>query len=197
MRREDGGVLTKLLAWLVLLAVAASVGLFAYVRLQRPLTAGAVTATTVGAGPADAVRLTPAGRIVVATTVVNDGRWPVTLTGLAEDRAREDDPYVATDLGLGDGDTAALDALVPFAPLRLEPGQGVGVVVVFSPNPDQRCRQYPVSAENRSVLTEIDSFGVAFELAGIRGDQVVVTEEPFATVGPVTRPECEAVAASI
>ncbi|HEX6843597.1 MAG TPA: hypothetical protein VF235_00645 [Actinomycetota bacterium] len=195
MRREDGGVLTKLVAWLVLLAVAASVGLFAYVRLQRPLTAETATATTVGAGPADAVRLTPEGRIVVATTVVNDGRWPVTLTGLAEDRARGGDPYVATELGLGDGDTATLDALVPFAPLRLEPGQGVGVVVVFTPNPGQRCRQYPEDPTSESVIREIDSFGVAFELAGIRGDQVVVTDEPFATVGPVTRAACEAVAA--
>jgi hypothetical protein len=193
MRGEEGGVLTKLLGWTLLLAVAASAGLFLYVRLTSPLAAGPATARAPGAGGVDAVRLTPEGSILVATTVLNDGRWPITLTGLADDPAREGDPYLATEIGLGDGETASPDAVVPFAPTRLEPGQGVGVVVVFTPNAGQRCRQYPVDASAEAILTELDSFGIAYELAGIPGEQVVIVEEPFATVGPISRSECEAV----
>lgn len=194
MRREDGGVLTRLLTWLVVIAVVASIGLYVAVRAQRPFAAGATIAQAIGAGPVDDVRLRPDGRIVVATTVVNSGRWPLTITGLADDRAHRDDPYVAVDLGLGDGGTATLDALAPITPTRLEPDQGLGIVVVFAPNEALRCRRLPVEIDGEMEHTELDSFGVAFEIAGIGGDQVVRTRDPFATIGPVTRAECEAVA---
>jgi hypothetical protein len=196
MGRDDGGVLAKALAWLVLLAVLASVALYLFVRTTSPLSANDPHAALTGArGGVDDVRLDPDGRIVVALTVSNGGRLPVTLTGLGVDAARADDPYVATELLLGDGRTPNADLAAPFEEIALEPGQGVGLVVVFTPNPDLRCGRFPEEIGTEIVRTPIDSVALASRTYGVGAEQVLTTSAPFATVGPVTRAECEAVTA--
>lgn len=194
MHREDGGVVTKLLAWLLMLAVAASVGFYVYVRSLSPLDLTTITAGVQGVrGGIDDVPLRTGGRIVVAAMIENDGRFPVTIAGLGMDAARRGDPYVATELRLGDGKGISLEEAAPFTPTQLEPGVGVGVVVVFTPNRRLRCTRLPREIGAEIVRTPLSSFALTFTIAGIGGSQILETAEPFAVIGPVTRSECESV----
>jgi hypothetical protein len=197
MGREDGGVILKLVGWLLLLAVAASAALFIYVRVQNPLAIADVTIATthLGDDPA-ALRYRADGRIWVATFVRNTGRLPLTLQGIAADAATSEDPFVATELRLGDGETANAGSSAAFSPIAVEPGESVGVVVVFAPNPALRCGALPGEAVAGDEGATVDRFAIRFTVYGIERTQTVTAEEPFATAAPIDRGTCEAVAAA-
>jgi len=195
MDREDGGVVLRIVGWLVLLAIAASAALFIYVRTQNPLTITRATVATPHLGTDHAALPYRAdGRILVATFVRNTGRLPVTLRGVAEEASTSDDPFVATDLRLGDGETPRDDATAAFEPIAIAPGESLGVLVVYAPNRSMPCGRLPVEPSAEDGNTLVDRFAVRFTVYGIERTQTVAAEDPFAIVAPVSRADCQALA---
>jgi hypothetical protein len=191
---EAGGVLTKLLAWLVVLAVAASGGLFVYVRSQEPLALGDATVRTNGVlkhvdAPDGAdVAYRVGGEIYVATFVRNTGRLPVNLEGLAEP-ADNGSPYVAVSLQLGTGTDTDPSQAADFTSFRIDPGTSVGVLVTYRANPDLVCQAIPVDPGPAGV--ELDSFSVRFNSYGIERTQELKSDTPFVISAAADRADCQ------
>jgi hypothetical protein len=194
LAREAGSVLTKLLAWLVVLAVLASGGLFVYVRSQEPLTLGDATVRTNGVlkhvdppNGAD-VAYRARGEIYVATFVRNTGRLPVNLEGLAEPGGGGS-PYVAVSLQLGTGTDTDPSQAADFTSFQIDPDTSVGVFVTYRANPDLVCQAVPVDPSSASV--DLDSFSVRYNSYGIERTQEVRSDTPFVTSAAAARTGCE------
>src|SRR5216117_3765642 len=143
---ERGGALTKLLGTLLVLALLASGGLFLYTRAQDPLSVDENAAVgfndaLADHGPATApvVQLEPNGQVYLATTVHNDGSVPITITGLGQPPDEEQTPYIPVELKLGDGVSTDPASAADFTPTKLNPGTGVGVLVVYAANAKLIC----------------------------------------------------------
>jgi hypothetical protein len=182
--RESGGALAKLLVTLLLIVLVASAALYVYGTRQQPLELGRVVAAPANVADRSSLKLDADGTLRVATVVHNDGRLPVTLEGLGE---QADGPLVATSLGLGTGHDAASAA--SFARTALEPGAGIGVVIVFTLDGAAcagRRDDAPARIPFPSVTVRFTSYGVA-------ATQTLLPEDAPAVVG-VTRAACAAAA---
>lgn len=195
MNHDEGGALAKVLGWLLVLAVAGSVGVYAYVRTQEPLALGD---TSVGwndpvqrAGAPDGadVVLTRNGQIYVATTVRNTGRLPATLQGLGDLGDTAQAPYIPVEILLGTGSSVDPAAAAAFSPVGLAARSGIGVLLVFAPNPDLVCRLFTDTRNGPG--TSLLSFPIRYSTLGIDATQVLSFAEPVVTVAQPTQQECE------
>jgi hypothetical protein len=187
LRGEDGGVLAKTLVLLVIVLLLGAGAMYVYGKRQQPLSAqdGTLSATDTGKGT---IVLAPDGRVYVATIVHNDGTFPITLQGLDDAPAPHDQPYVATSFGLGDGKTADPASAASFTSVALKPGAGVGIFVVFEPNPDLVCSR---STNTPGQATAFPPIPLRFSTYGVEATQSI--EVPRAPeVKGFTRAECEA-----
>jgi hypothetical protein len=179
---QDGGVLAKTLALLLIVALLGAGAMYVYGKRQQPLSVESATlrATDTGTGT---VLLAPDGHVYVATVVRNDGTFPVTLLGLDDTPAPHNQPYVASSIGLGDGKTASPDAAAAFTSVALKPGVGVGIFVVYEPNPGLTCA-------NDTNATPFAPIPLRFSTFGVESTQAI--EIPGAPdVAGFTRAECE------
>jgi hypothetical protein len=189
VRGEHGGVVLRLILWVVLLAIVASGVLFAYVRIQEPLAWGETNVRTTRTGDdPDAPRLRPGATIYAATLLRNEGRMPVTVQGLGAN----DEPgvlFVATALALGDGTTAGPGAGAAFSPITIDPGEGVGIVVTYEVNEALDCSSFTNQPGGawplRDVTLEASAYAMPFT-------QTVTASPPLAEVLEPTREQCRA-----
>jgi len=187
LRAEDGGVLAKTLGLLLIVVLLGAGAMYVYGKRQQPLSAGDATVHATDADTGG-VTLAPDGRVYVATIVRNDGTFPVTLLGLDDAPAPRDQPYVATSIGLGDGKTANPSAAATFTSVALKPGAGVGVFVVFAPNPALACAR---STDTAGPPTAFPPIPLRFSTYGVESTQSV--EIPGAPqIEGFTRARCEA-----
>lgn len=192
--REGGGVLTKLLAWLLVLAVLASAGVFIYVRSQDPLALGDVKVATNDvlrhASPPAGSDIVYRGRgeVFVATFIKNDGRVPVSLEGLVEP-ADNGSPYVPVSLQLSTGTETDPSQAAALTSFRIDPGSSVGVLVTYQANPDLVCRTLPTDPGRQGI--ELRSFSVRYNSYGIERTQELGSDEPFVTSARPDRAACE------
>jgi hypothetical protein len=183
---QDGGVLAKTLALLLIVVLLGAGAMYVYGKRQQPLSveSAALRATDTGSGT---VMLAPDGRVYVATVVRNDGTFPVTLLGLDETPAPHDQPYAASSIGLGDGKTANPDAAAAFTSVALKPGAGVGIFVVYEPNPGLACSN---DTDTPLRTTTFGPIPLRFSTYGVESTQAI--EIPGAPeVAGFTRAQCE------
>ncbi len=184
---ERGGIVAKLLVFIVLLAVLAGGALYIYAKQQRPLALDGTHAVSDGQQGPKTVRFAPDVTIAVATVVRNAGRLPITLEGLDVEPPGNDDPIVAVSLGLGDGRTpaASTDA---FAPPALNPGAGIGVVITFGVNPNLACTRFG----SKAVTLPLPPVQLRYSSYGVESVQAVPLEKGAPTIEGLTRDRCEA-----
>jgi hypothetical protein len=195
MGREAGGALAKVLVALLIVVVLAAGGIVAYVESTDAIRSGSYTvggnaATGSGTGDPPTFRLARGGEIYVATTLVNDGRFPIRIEGLGEPGDVGQVPYIAREMRLGDGSTAGLGGTSLFHSVRLSPGSGVGVVIVFGVNPDLVCKLFP--EEPGETETTYESAPVKYTTLLIGKTDDVGFGSPLFVVDQPTRSECEA-----
>lgn len=183
---QSGGAVAKLLGLLLVIALAASAALYLYGRHQQPLALGDLTvaATNEGAEPGTIVP-DAAGRVRVATIVRNAGRLPVTLEGVAAPDGKPE-PLIVTSVGLGDG--ADPTAAAVFTPIDLDPGSGVGIVVVYEVDPSYPCEQL---GRDPSATLPLPALAMRFSSYGVTSTQELVATDAPAVAG-LTRAACEA-----
>jgi hypothetical protein len=186
--RESGGALAKLLVALVVILVAASAALYVYGTRQRPLEFGrfAPAPGNEGADPSSVV-LAADGTLSVATIVHNAGRLPVTLEGLGDQTA--DGPLVVTSLSLGDGHDATAPAA--FSPVELDPGNGIGIVVVFMAN-ETACHRL---GNDPTAALPLPTVALPFSSYGVAATEEVTANDPPVVVG-MTADACAGAAGS-
>lgn len=189
MRRigdQHGGVLAKTLALLLIVLLVGAGAMYVYGKRQQPLSDENATlhATNMETGT---IVLAPDGRVYVATIVQNEGVFPVTLLGLDETPAPRDQPYAASNIGLGDGKTANPTAAAAFTSVALKPGAGVGIFVVYEPNARLTCANFTDTA---SRATPFGPISLQFSTYGVESTQAL--EIPGAPeVAGFTRAQCE------
>ena len=193
---ERGGALAKLLGTLFVLLLLVSAGLFIYTRTQNPLSVSEDAAIGFNDALSDhgdatqpLVKLEPNGQIYLATTVRNDGNLPITITGLGEPPDEEQTPYIPVDLFLGDGKSTDPDAATSFAPTKLTPGTGVGILIQYAANSKLICSLFTDTSEGSG--TEIRAFTLKYTTFGIPDTQTLDLGRGFADVARPTRTECE------
>jgi hypothetical protein len=195
MGRETGGALAKVLVSLVILLILVASGIVAYVESTDAIRSGGYTvggnaATGTGAGDPPVFRLARGGEIYVATTLVNDGRFPIRIEGIGDPGDDGQEPYIPREIRLGNGTTATLDGTSLFRPVKLSPGSGIGVVIVFGVNPDLVCKLFPDGREDTE--TAYDSVPLKYSsLLVTKTDDVGFGSELFGVQQP-TRVECAA-----
>ena len=189
MRRigdQHGGVLAKTLALLLIVMLLGAGAMYVYGKRQQPLSVDSATlhATDTATGT---LLLAPDGRVYVATIVHNDGVFPVTLLGLDETPAPHDQPYAASSIGLGDGKTASPDAAAAFTSVALRPGAGVGIFVVYEPNPGLTCAN---DTDTPSRATPFGPIPLRFSTYGVESTQAIEIPDAPEVAG-FTRAQCE------
>jgi hypothetical protein len=184
---ERGGVVAKLLVFIVVLAVLAGGVLYVYAKQQRPLALDGTHAVSDGQQAPKTVRFAPGVTIAVATVVRNAGRLPVTLEGLDVEAPSNDDPMVPVSLGLGDGrtTTASTDT---FTPPSLNPGAGIGVVITFGVNPNLSCTRFG----SHAATLPLPPVQLRFSSYGVESVQPVPLDKGAPTIEGITRDRCEA-----
>jgi hypothetical protein len=135
------------------------------------------------------VKLEPNGQIYVATTVRNEGTLPITITGLGTPPDEEQTPYIPVELHLGDGKTADPANTSGFEPTKLNPGTGIGILVVFAANAKLICSVFTDTSEGSG--TEIRSFTLKYTTYGIPDSQTLDVGHTLVAVARPTRTECE------
>ena len=197
MSHETGGIATRLLVGLFLLAVVGSAAMYLILRNDEPLALSPTASVDMNKAlrdaevPADAdVVLVRGGEVYVATFVRNDGRFTVTFEGLGDLGEVDDVPYIPVDIRLGDGTEADPSGTAAFTSQTLDPGEGVGVLVIYTPNPDLVCQLLPEEAAGKGTV--IDRFPVRGSVFGVSFDEELVASDPWAKVAPASRAECEA-----
>lgn len=189
MRRigdQHGGVLAKTLALLLIVMLLGAGAMYVYGKRQQPLSVDSATlhATDTATGT---LLLAPDGRVYVATIVHNDGVFPVTLLGLDETPAPHDQPYAASSIGLGDGKTANPAAAAAFTSVALKPGAGVGIFVVYEPNPGLTCAN---ATNSPSRATPFGPIPLRFSTYGVESTQAIEIPDAPEVAG-FTRAQCE------
>jgi hypothetical protein len=183
---QEGGVLAKTLALLLIVVLLGAGAMYVYGKRQQPLSVDSATlrATDTATGT---IVLRPDGRVYVAAIVHNDGVFPVTLLGLDETPAPHDQPYAASSIGLGDGKTANPAAAAAFTSVALKPGAGVGIFVVYEPNPGLACSN---DTDTSLRTTTFGPIPLRFSTYGVESTQAI--EIPGAPeVAGFTRAQCE------
>jgi len=191
MRREDGGIVLRLLLWAIVLVIVASAGLFIFVRTQDPLATGdaVVRGEKTGADPTS-IRLAPGAKIYVATFIRNEGRMPVTLRGLADTTGDSTSAlFIPTALALGDGVTPSPSAAAAFEPITIDQGEGVGVLITYAVNPDLDCSLFGADPGRPWPLHEVAIDASAYAMPFT---QVVSASPAFVRVQGPTREICRA-----
>jgi hypothetical protein len=106
---------------------------------------------------------------------------------LDETPAPHDQPYAASSIGLGDGKTANPDAAAAFTSVALKPGAGVGIFVVYEPNPGLACSN---DTDTPLRTTTFGPIPLRFSTYGVESTQAI--EIPGAPeVAGFTRAQCE------
>jgi hypothetical protein len=189
-RDERGGVVAKLLALIVIIAVLGGGALYLYGTNQQPLAfEGTHTATNDNHRNPETVAFARDATISVATVLRNTGRLPITLEGLVEDPPGREDPFVPISLGLGDGTTPTASA-TGFTPPALDPSVGIGVVITYGVNPNLLCTRFTDKAGAALSLPPVD---LRFSSYGVENTQAVPLDKGAPTVNGLTRARCEAV----
>jgi hypothetical protein len=187
---QSGGAMAKLLGLLLVLALAASTALYVYGRHQRPLAIDELTAAAANRGSdTTTVTLGADGQLRFATILRNDGRLPVTIEGVAAPTGKPA-PLLVTSFGLGDGSDATEAA--GFTPVALDPGTGIGVVVVFGVNPAYPCDRLGADA---GATMPLPAIGIRFSSYGVTSTQELNPDGAPAVDG-VTRAACEGTAST-
>jgi hypothetical protein len=198
-RSQDGGGLTKVLITLLLIAVLAFAGLYVFTKAQSPLALGndldiglafSDVLQNQGSTTDPQVALKPNGQIFVATTIHNNGRSTVTLTGLGTVRDEGEVPYIPVEIRLGDGTATDRAATAPFTSTPLPPGGSVGVLVTYAVNPNLNCSLF--SGVSAGSGTAIGSFPMRFTTYGIEDEQTLSFAHAIVTVERPTRAGCGA-----
>lgn len=185
---ERGGVIAKLLGFLLVLAIIASAAVYWYGKQQQPLSVDdAHVATSDGQRHQATVGVAPGRTIYVATIVHNDGRLPVTLEGLAPAATSPTDAYVPISIALGDGKTPD-PANGAFAPPSLGPGTGIGVVVTYTVNPNLACGHFD---NTPSDPTPFPPLPLRLSSYGVDTTQTVPFAHGTPTVSGITKTTCE------
>lgn len=197
VEHDSGGVATKLLITVFAVAVVGSIAIYVFLRNDQPFALSPEAAVDVNQTLREAktpedgtIPLVRGGEIYVATFVRNDGRFPVTLEGLGDLGEVDDVPYIPVELRLGDGTEPDPSGTAVFAPQTLDPGEGVGVLVIYTPNPDLLCQLLTEEPTGRG--TTIDGFAVTGSTYGVSFEQLLTAAEPYAKVAPPSRADCEA-----
>ena len=187
IREQDGGVLAKTLALLLIVLLVGAGAMYVYGKRQQPLSVDSATlhATDTATGT---IELAPDGRVYVATIVKNDGVFPITLLGLDETPAPHDQPYAASSIGLGDGKTANPTAAAAFTSVALKPGAGVGIFVVYEPNARLTCANGTDTTPSRA--TPFGPIPLRFSTYGVESTQAVEIPDAPEVAG-FTRAQCE------
>ena len=191
---NEGGAFAKLLVVLLIFGVSASGAMFFYVKSTEPLAFGEVVVDVNDALSDDlAARLTlePNGQIYIATIVRNAGRFPLILEGLGAVDGTTQLPYLPVEMRLGDGTTPDPDAGTVFTPTRLDPGTGIGILIVFAANPGLLCELF---TEEQGSGFEYRTITVRFSIYGVEESQTLGFDEPLFTVGRPTQEACDRVA---
>jgi hypothetical protein len=195
MTREDGGVVLRLVVWLVALAVLASAGLFAYVRIQEPLALGGVKVDANGAAAMASsgapAHYRPGGEVYVATFIRNTGRFAVTLQGLGGVASSARAPYLPRRLLLSSGVATNPGAATEFSPTSLAPDVGVGVLIVYTTNPDLICGELPAHP-SKAKSVRLPGIPIRYTTYGIDQTQTL-SSKALPEVAVPTRNACEAV----
>jgi hypothetical protein len=199
MGRETGGALAKVAVSLLILAIVIAGGAVTYVESTDAIRTGSYTvggnaATGEGTGDPPVFRLARGGEIYVATTLVNDARFPIRIEGIGDPGDVGQEPYIPREIRLGDGSTASLDGTSLFRSVRLTSGSGVGVVIVFGVNPDLVCKLFPDQRSDTQTAYETAPVRYSSLLVG-KTDDVGFGSELFVVAQP-TRSECEAATGS-
>jgi len=195
---QAGGALTKVLVTLLVLALLALAGLFAYTRSQNPLSAADDHAVGFSAALADhgtatdpTVALEPNGQIYLATTLNNDGSLPIEIRGGVATNQDRESPYIPVDVLLSDGKSTNPDAAAHFDTDRIDPHHGVGILVVYAANVDLNCDLFTDTSSG--VGSSLQTFPIRYTTFGIPDQQTVDLGQPIVTVTQPTRAQCEAV----
>lgn len=194
---ESGSTATRVLIGLFVLTIVGSVAAYLFLRNDTPFALSPDASIGVNrvieeAGvPSDTSAVfIRGGQVYVATFVRNDGRFPVTLQKLGDLGEIDSVPYIPVELRLGDGATPDPRDTAVFSPQTLDPGEGVGVLVVYATNPDLQCKVLPEEAAGKG--TTIDGFPVAGKVYGVAFTQDLQASEPYARIAPATQADCEA-----
>jgi hypothetical protein len=187
VRDETGGIVARLLWFIVVVSVIAGGALYAYGTHQRPFAfEGTHAATTADTHDPATVRFGPNAAVAIATIVRNDGRLPVTLEGLSLDPPGHTDPLIPVSLGLGDGRTPTASATT-FSPPALDPSSAIGVVITFGVNPNLSCEHLPATSALPLPPVEL-----RFSTYGVESSQAVALDDGAPTITGLTRARCEA-----
>ncbi|MEP6759232.1 MAG: hypothetical protein ABJB55_08555 [Actinomycetota bacterium] len=187
LQAQDGGVLAKTLGLLLIVALVGAGAMYVYGKRQQPLSVDKATLHATDTAKGNVV-LAPGGRIYLATIVHNDGTFPVTLQGIANTPATNDQPYVATSVGLGDGKTTNPASAAAFTSVALKPGAGVGIFVVYEPNTGLACTRY---ADTPGSGTAFPPIPMSFNTYGVESTQSIAVPSTPEIAG-FTRAQCEA-----
>ena len=184
---EDGGIIAKILGLMLIVVLIAAGAMYVYGKRQQPLSIDGVALRATETRNRGVV-LAKDGRVYLATIVHNDGTLPITLQGLDDTTPPHGQPYVATSIGLGDGKTTNPAGSATFTAVALKPGAGVGIFVVYEPNPGLTCAGYDDIAGRPTAFPPIP---LRFSSYGVESTQSVdVPDGP--SVQGFTRAQCEA-----
>ncbi len=186
--------MAKVIAWLLAVALVVSGGMFFFIRNMQPLALGGSEVgvnDALASEPLDRLVLEPNGQVYVATIVRNTGRFPVNLEGIGEMDDSTQLPYLPVELRLGNGTTPSPEGSATFAPTRLDPGTGIGILVVFAANPGLLCE---IFTEEQGSGFAYDTIPLRFTTYGIAGSQTLVFDETLFSVARPTQEACLEVA---
>ena len=183
---ERGGVVGKLLGFLLVLGLCATAALYIYGKHQQPLSADGVhVATSDGGRQGRTIEVAPGRSVYVATVVRNDGPLAVTLEGLASGAAPTD-AYIPVSIALGDGKTAQ-PATGALTPPSLDRHTGIGVVVTYTINPNLACGQFGDAPSDPAPLAPAT---IKLSTYGVDTTQALTLPGP-PMVGGITKSACE------
>ena len=186
--REDGGIIAKLIGLALVGELILSTAMYLYGKRQQPLSIeGVHIGASAGSADAATVVVSKNGRVYVATVVHNDGKLPITLQGLADEAPPPDQPLRAISLALGDGKTTQPAASATFTPVGLDPGEGVGVFVVFAANPGLACDRL---GDTRGAPTPFPAIPLRLTSYGVETTQSIALGKNAPDVRGLTRAEC-------
>jgi hypothetical protein len=190
LRREDGGLVAKLAVLILVIVLILSIGVYVYGKRQQPLALDGVhVGATGGGGTAARVVVARDARVYVATLVRNDGSLPVTLEGLAEVTTTRDQPFRAIEISLGDGKTAAPEAAAGFTPVKLDPGESVGVIMVFAVNPAFACTGFTDTPDTAGMV--FPPLPLRFSSYGVDNTELVQLGKGAPAIHGLTQAQCE------
>ncbi len=195
MGREDGGALAKALIALLVVVILAISGAVAYIESTDAIrtgnyAVGGNAGSGTGTGDPPVFQLGRGAEIYVATTLVNEGRFPIRIDGIGDPGDVGQEPFIPSEIRLGNGSTPRLEETSLFRPVSLRVGAGIGVVIVFVVNPDLVCKLFP--DERADTQTNYGTAPVKYSTVFVTKTDDVGFGTDLFTVQQPTRSECEA-----